>query len=111
MELSQLEKDGIVILKLAGKLVGGPDASQVNDKLHSLLEEGKNKIVLDLSDVEWMNSSGLGILISALSNIRNAGGELRIAQVTDKLKNILTITKLINVLTPYDTIDQALESF
>lgn len=111
MELSQLEKDGIVILKLAGKLVGGPDASQVNDKLHSLLEEGKNKIVLDLSEVEWMNSSGLGILISALSNIRNAGGALRIAQVTDKLKNILTITKLINVLTPYDTIDQALESF
>ena len=65
MKLEQTEKDGIIVLHLTGKIMGGPDATLFNDKLHELVESGRNKVVADLSKVDWMNSSGLGILIGA----------------------------------------------
>ena len=111
MELEQREQDGVVILELSGKIIGGPDASKVNDQLHELAETGKSKIVADLSQVNWMNSSGLGILISALTTVRNAGGELKVAAATEKIKNLLTITKLTNVIKLYDTIEEAIAEF
>ena len=111
MEIQQREQDGIIVLQLSGKIIGGPDASLINDKLHKLSENGTNKIVADLSQVNWMNSSGLGILISALTTIRNTGGELKVAAATEKIRNLLTITKLTNVIKLYDTVDEALADF
>ena len=111
MELEQREQDGVVILELSGKIIGGPDASKVNDQLHELAETGKSQIVADLSQVNWMNSSGLGILISALTTVRNAGGELKVAAATEKIRNLLTITKLTNVIKLYDTIEEAIADF
>lgn len=110
MEIKQREQDGIIILELTGKIIGGPDATTLNDKLHSLVESGKTKVIADLSKVNWMNSSGLGILIGALTTIRNAGGELRLAAVTEKIKNLLTITKLTNVFSLYDSVELALKN-
>lgn len=111
MDIQQREHDDIVILQLSGKIIGGPDATSFNDKLHQLIDNGKTKVIADLSQVNWMNSSGLGILISALSTIRNAGGELKIAETPEKIKNLLTITKLVNVFPMYDHVDDAIASF
>ncbi|MBN1561710.1 STAS domain-containing protein [candidate division KSB1 bacterium] len=111
MDVEQREQNDIIVLGLSGDVIAGPDASKVNDKLHELAERGKTKIVADLSRVSWMNSSGLGILISALTTIRNAGGELRLAAATDKIRNLLTITKLTNVVKLYDTVDEAVADF
>ncbi len=111
MEISKRTIDDVVVLELSGKIMGGPDASAFNDELHQLVEAGTKKIVADLSQVNWMNSSGLGILISALTTMRNAGGEMKIAAVTDSIKRLMTITKLINVFDIYDTVDQAADSF
>ena len=111
MEIQQREQNGIVILELSGKIIGGPDATLFNDKLHDLIESGKNKVIADLSQVDWMNSSGLGILISALTTIRNSGGDLKIANAPEKIKNLLTITKLVNVFPIYDTIEEAIASY
>ena len=111
MEIEQRGQDDIIILQLSGDIIGGPDASKVNDKLHELAESGHSKIIADLSRVSWMNSSGLGILISALTTIRNAGGELRMAAAPDKIRNLLTITKLTNVVKLYDTVDEAIADF
>ena len=111
MDIQQREQDDVTILLLSGKIIGGPDASKVNDKLHELAENGKTKIVADLSQVNWMNSSGLGILISALTTVRNAGGELKVAAATDKIRNLLTITKLTNVIKLYDSVDEAIAGF
>jgi anti-sigma B factor antagonist len=61
--------------------------------------------------VEWMNSTGLGILISGLTTLRNNGGELKLACVTDKIQSLLTITKLITVFENFDTIEDAVKSF
>lgn len=111
MKLSSREQVGVVVLEPKGKIMGGPDATMLHDFLHDLIKQNKKKVVIDLSKVEWMNSTGLGILISGLTTLRNNGGELKLACVTDKIESLLTITKLITVFENYDTVEEAVKSF
>ena len=111
MKLNEYEKENIVVLELSGKIMGGPDASLLNDKLHELVEAGKNKVIVDLGKVNWMNSSGLGILIGALTTIRNNNGELKLANVTERIKSLFIITKLITVFESHDSVESAIKSF
>ena len=111
MKMTESESSGVVILELSGKIMGGPDATLLNDKLHELIEAGKTKIVANLKGVNWMNSSGLGILIGGLTTMRNSGGDLKLADITDRIQSLLMITKLLTVFESFDTIDQAIESF
>jgi len=111
MKMTESESGGVVILELSGKIMGGPDATLLNDKLHELIEAGKTKIVANLKGVNWMNSSGLGILIGGLTTMRNSGGDLKLADITDRIQSLLMITKLLTVFESFDTIDQAIESF
>ena len=111
MKLSAREDQGIVILEPKGKIMGGPDATVLHDKLHELINQGKKKVIIDLAKVDWMNSTGLGILISGLTTMRNNGGELKLSNVTEKIQSLLTITKLITIFETFDTVDQAVESF
>jgi anti-sigma B factor antagonist len=111
MKLTSREENGVVILEPKGKIMGGPDATMLHDQLHELIDKDKRRVVIDLSKVEWMNSTGLGILISGLTTLRNNGGELKLAKVTDKIESLLTITKLITVFENYDDIEEAVKSF
>lgn len=111
MKLTHREENNVVIIEPKGKIMGGPESTELHDLLHKLIDEGRNKVVLDLSKVDWMNSSGLGILISGLTTVRRAGGELRLAQVTDKIQSLLTITKLITIFKAYDSVEEAIQSF
>lgn len=111
MKIDEKTSDGIVILELSGKIMGGPDATLLNDKLHELIETGKTNVIADLEKVNWMNSSGLGILIGGLTTMRNNGGDLKLANVTDRIQSLLMITKLLTVFETYDTIEKAIESF
>ncbi len=111
MRLTDREQDGVVILEPKGKIMGGPDASLLHDKLYEFIEKDKKKVVIDLSRVDWMNSTGLGILISGYTTLRNTEGELKLANVTDKIQSLLTITKLVTVFEAYDTVDEAVKSF
>ena len=111
MKLSDREMNNIVILEPRGKIMGGPDASLLHDKLYELIENDKKRIVIDLAGVEWMNSTGLGILISSYTTLRNHQGELKLANVTDKIRSLLTITKLVTVFEAHDSVDEAVQSF
>ncbi|MEE4311854.1 MAG: STAS domain-containing protein [candidate division KSB1 bacterium] len=111
MNLKEREQDGIVVLELSGKIMGGPDATVLNEKLHALIDDNKSKVVADLGKVSWMNSSGLGILISGLTTMRNNKGDLKLANVTDKIQSLLIITKLITVFETFNSVDEAVESF
>lgn len=91
--------------------MGGPDAVSLNEKLHELIEQGKTNIVVNLSKVKFMNSSGLGMLIGALTTMRKSGGDLRIANATDKIESLLVITKLITVFKHYKSLDAAIKSY
>ena len=107
MKLNSREQDGIVILEPKGKIMGGPDATALRESVRDLINEDKKKVIIDLAGVDWMNSTGLGILISCLTTLKNAGGELKLSNVTDKIKSLLTITKLITVFDTYDSTDEA----
>ena len=111
MKLNEKNIGDVVVLELSGKIMGGPDASLLNDKLHELVEAGKIKVVVDLSKVNWMNSSGLGILIGAMTTIKNNNGELKLANVTERIKSLFIITKLITVFESFESVDEAVESF
>ena len=111
MKLTSREEGGVVILEPKGKIMGGPDATLLHDNLHEFIEQNKKKVVIDLSKVEWMNSTGLGILISGLTTLRNNGGELKLACVTEKIESLLTITKLITVFESFDSVADAITSF
>ena len=111
MKMDEKTSGDIVGLRLSGKIMGGPDASLLNDKLHELIEVGKTKVVVDLGSVEWMNSSGLGILIGGLTTMRNSGGDLKLANITDRIQSLLMITKLLTVFETFETIEEAAGSF
>jgi len=111
MTVNEKVADGIIILQLSGKIMGGPDATLLNDKLYELIETGKTKVVADLEKVTWMNSSGLGILIGGLTTMRNNGGDLKLANVTERIQSLLMITKLLTVFETFDSVEKAVESF
>jgi len=111
MKLTSREESGVVVLEPKGKIMGGPDATILHDQLHDLISQDKKKVIVDLSKVEWMNSTGLGILISGLTTLRNNGGELKLARITDKIESLLTITKLITVFESFDDVEGAVKSF
>ena len=111
MNLKEKEVDGVVVLELSGKLMGGPDATLLSEKLHNLVDQKKTKVVADLGKVSWMNSSGLGILIGGLTTMRNSGGDLKLANVAGKIESLLIITKLIKVFDNFENIDSAVTSF
>lgn len=105
------EQYNAVVITLKGNIMGGPDGSDLHDTLHELKENDKKNVVVDLSKVKFMNSSGLGMLISGMTTMRNAGGDLRLANVADRIQSLLIITKLITVFKHYDTVEEAVQSF
>lgn len=111
MTLKEKEQNGVVVLELAGKIMGGPDATLLNEKLHELIDKGKSKVVADLAKVSWMNSSGLGILIGGLTTMRNNNGDLKLSNVTERIQSLLIITKLITVFETFNSTDEAVNSF
>lgn len=111
MKSKSKQVDGVTIFELKGNVMGGPDASTLNDQLHKLIESGKKKVVIDLKEVNFMNSSGLGMLIGGLTTMKNAGGDLKIANASEKIESLLMITKLITVFEHFDTVKKAVESF
>ncbi len=111
MKLSTKEIDGITIVELDGNVLGGPDATALNDALHKFIEKKKKKVVVDLSGVQTMNSSGLSMLINGLTAMRNAGGDLKIAAASKKIESLLVITKLTTVFELFPTVKKAVSSF
>jgi anti-sigma B factor antagonist len=111
MKLSTKEIDGITIVELDGNVLGGPDATALNDSLHKFIEKKKKKVVVDLSGVQTMNSSGLSMLINGLTAMRNAGGDLKIAAASKKIESLLIITKLTTVFELFPTVKKAVKSF
>lgn len=111
MKVEYLEKDAVVIIRVKGNLVGGPETFSVHEKVKALLQEKKTRFVIDLSDVSWINSSGIGMLMGCLTSIKTAGGALKLSGIGEKVKNLFIITKLITLFDTYDSVDEAVNSF
>ena len=111
MQISRTSRDGVAVLRLAGDALGGPDGSALHDALHRDRGDGPLWAVVDLDGVRHMNSSGLGMLIGALTTARNTGGDLRLAAVGPRVRTLLDVTQLTSVFQSFDTVDAAVSSF
>ena len=83
---------------------------EMNETLHKLIDEGKKNIVVDMNGVSLVTSSGIGIMISAYTTMKNAGGNIKFCQFSDKVHGVLSITKLDSVFDYFETVDEALKS-
>jgi anti-sigma B factor antagonist len=101
-----LEGD-IVVMDLSGKIMGGEETTMFHGRIHEYIELNKKKFVIDLAKVNWMNSVGLGMLISALTTVKNAGGRFVLVNITN-IEAILTITRLIAVFEHFENRAEAI---
>jgi len=105
-----IDKD-ICILSVNGRLTGCTEAEALYEEFKILREEKINKVVLDLKELEWMGSMGLGALIGCLTSIRNVNGDMRLANPNQKVAHLLHITRLDGIFQVYATLDDAKSSF
>jgi len=111
MKIKSYTKNDVVVLEPVGKLTGGPDVGELDEKFHALLGEGWKKVILDLGKTAWVCSSGIAILLHHRSKFQKIGGNLKLANLTEKIQQIIALTKLTLVFEVYDTLEAALESF
>jgi anti-sigma B factor antagonist len=111
MKFAAKEQKGITIVELSGNVMGGPDATALNEQVHKLLDAGVRKVVIDLRDVQFVNSSGLGMLIGSLTTMRNAGGNLKLACASKKVQALIEVTKLHSVFELHSSVSAAITSF
>ncbi len=111
MKLKITEKYNAVVFEIKGKLLGGPEATELNDSIKKYLEEGKKNIVIDLSGVTYVNSTGMGTLIRNYTTVMNSGGKLKLASINERMRGLLSITKLNQIFEIYDTVEDAVNSF
>ncbi|HUU45572.1 MAG TPA: STAS domain-containing protein [Acidobacteriota bacterium] len=111
MKVKSYEKDGVHIIEAKGKFLGGADTGELDERLYALLGREAKKVILDLGNADWINSSGIAILIHHWKKFRDIGGSLKLARLTEKIEKILVISKLTTVFETYDSIDDALASF
>ena len=109
MKIQQKEVSGAAVLELNGKLTGGPEAETFRNLFKTLVEEGKKNIIINLKKVDWINSTGLGILISGYTSVRKAGGDLVLCNVGDRIDSILYVTKLNLLFQVFDNEEDAAE--
>jgi anti-sigma B factor antagonist len=111
MTINSYTRDDVVVLEPVGKLMGGADVGELDEKLYALLEEGQKKVIVDLGKTPWIYSSSISILIHHYIKFREIGGNLKLANLTKKIQHIVSVTKLTLVFEVYDTLEAALESF
>lgn len=107
MKFASKQQKGVTIIELSGNVMGGPDATALNEQIHKLLDSGTKKVVIDLHEVQFVNSSGLGMLIGSLNTMRNAGGDLKLARASKKVQGLIEVTKLHRVFDIHETIADA----
>jgi anti-sigma B factor antagonist len=101
----------VTILDIHGKITIGEGSAEVRKTVRGLLQAGKKDILLNLGDVSYVDSSGIGELVSSFTTVSNQGGQLKLLNLTKKLKELLAITKLLTVFDSYDNEGDALTSF
>ena len=111
MKVSTRQVDGVTILDLSGRITLGEGSVVLRDAVRDLLAKGDKNILLNLGDVSYIDSSGIGELVSAFTSVKNAGGELKLLNLTKKVQDLLQITKLYTVFDVKDDETSAVGSF
>ena len=111
MKFKTREVDGVTILDLSGRITLGEGSGTLRDAVRDIVAKGSKKILLNLADVNYIDSSGLGELVAAYTAVKNSGGELKLVNLTKKVSDLLVITKLATVFDAKDDEASAVASF
>lgn len=101
----------VAAIRLSGKVIGGPELMDLKEVFQTQVNNDCKKIMLDLGNVTWMDSSGLGVIVGGHTTISRADGKMKILNATKKIHELFIITKLITVFDTYTSEEEALESF
>jgi anti-sigma B factor antagonist len=105
------QEGDVTIVDLDGRIALGEESAKVRELIMSLLSEGHTKILLNMAGVDYIDSSGLGALVSSVSSVRRAGGEMKLASLSNKVDDLMEVTRLYTVFDITDDEEAALQSF
>lgn len=105
------EKDNCVVIEMKGKIMGGPDAETFLDDLKKLIDQDKKNIIIDLDKVNFMNSSGIGIIIGGYKTMKASGGDIKLCNVNKHLNSLLMVSHLNTVFDMHDSLDSAAKAY
>jgi len=111
VKLETKTSGNVTILELSGDATDVPDSSLMRETVQKLAQQGKVKLIADLGRVGLMNSLGIGMLIASYTTVKNKGGDLKLANITDRIKSLLVITRLLTVFDCYDSVNEAVRSY
>ncbi len=111
MKIKQKPQGEIMVLELSGKIMGGPDFDKFKGEIADNIEKGFKHVVLDMSGVPWINSTGLGILITGYHSLKAAEGSMSICNVKERVLSIFYISQLENIFKVFESMEDALASF
>src|SRR3954452_5501103 len=112
MQLSERRIGDVVVVDVSGKVtLGDGGDTMLKDKMRSLVQQGHKKILLNLGEVSYVDSAGLGEIVQAYATLNKNGGKLKLLNVTKRIKDLLAITKLLTVFECHDNESEALKSF
>ncbi len=111
MSIHEEMQHDVLVLKIEGELMGGPETAEIQRCIYEAIEKENIEIVLDMAEVKWMNSAGLGILMASMTTLRGSEGDLRLARCTERVRRPIQITKLDSVIRIFDSTEDAVNSF
>ena len=112
MHISERSVGDVVIVDLSGKVTLGDGGDVVlKDKMQSLVQQGRKKVLLNLADVSYVDSAGLGEIVQSYATVMKNGGALKLLNVTKRIKDLLSITKLLTVFECFDSETEGINSF
>ena len=111
MVITPRKFDDVVVLDLSGRITIGEGTLMLRDRIQKMLEEGDMLFLLNLSEVDYIDSSGLGELVSSFTTVKNQGGTLKLLSLTRRVRDLMQITKLLTVFDVYESEPEALKSF
>jgi len=111
LRMTDREVNGVTVIDLEGRIVLGEESNSFRERVKSLLAAGKKKIVLNLANVSYIDSAGLGTLVATFHSARSQGATLKLANLGQKFKEVLQVTKLMTVFDTYENEPAAIQSF
>jgi len=111
MQIEERAVGDVVVLDLKGKVTLGEGDELLKDKVNSLVNQGHKKIVLNLADVPYVDSAGLGEIVRTYTTVSRQGGKLKLLNLTKRIQDLLAITKLLTVFETYESEPDAIKSF
>ena len=109
MKLKNRVAEGVVVVYVEGKMVGGEDSDTLHDYMKELLKAGHRKFVVNLKKVPWADSRGIGMLIGAHTSVKNENGKLVLSNIGDRINSILTLTRLLLIFKTFDTEQEGID--